>query len=447
MSSEDTNTSTASFPSVGELFRESWETFKKSLLSLFIFNIIGLVGILAIVAVIVGIAIFSGLGAAFTAGQSNAALTGGIVLIAAIAIFVAIVACIVLGLILQVGQILIINTQGKIGIGEAIRKGLSLALPVFLVSLLVSIIVFGGFFVFILPGFLFALFFAFAIFDVVIEDSRWTNALRASMSLVTHNFGDVFGRFLLLVVIQIGAYFLFSFFPNIISQFNEIAGGILYLIGVIPNILLGWFCMVYMLVLYKQAKAVKGTGQSGLLWVGIVAGIGWILALIWIIVFGALLAALISSSPEGMLEKAKNTGARKTYGALTQQDASYLASDVFKELNAYRKQKGLTQFTADSRLCAYAQRRVGQLTEGQYDDGKGFYEDNANQSIVNAYFTDYVNNGETYYPISSGVTAEDIVTAWVGDGSNKRTVNVPGYDSGCVRASTTALILETAAKK
>lgn len=450
MPSEDTTTSisrTASFPSVGELFTESWETFKKSLLSLFVFNILGLVVILGMVALIAVIAIFTGVGAAFTNGQQNTALTGGLVVVAGIAILIAIFACIVWSIVLQVGQILIINAQGKIGIGETIRKGLSLALPVFLVSLLVFVIVFGGFFVFVLPGFLFALFFIFAVYDVVIENSRWTAALRTSMSLVTHNFGDVFGRMLLLIAIHIGAYVVFSLIPSIISGFNESAGVILYLIGIIPNILLGWFSMVYMLVLYKQAKAIKGTGQSGLVWVSIVAGIGWILAIVWMIVFGALIAALVSSSPEGMLKKANDTAARGTYGSLNQQDANYLAADVFTAVNAYRKQKGLSEFTADSRLCAYAQRRIGQLTTGQYDDGKGFYEDNANPEIVNAYFNDYATNGETYYPLSSGVTADDIVTTWTGDGSAKRTINVPAYNSGCIRANTDFLIIETAAKR
>lgn len=449
------------FPSVGDLFRESWEAFKKSVLYLLAFNVLTFVVMAAIFGIFFVILMLLGIGV-FTAVPSiqkgdPAAIAS---LVGAIAIFIPvfIVLAMIIGSAVQAGTILIVNKYKKdISFGEVIKRSLVLSIPLFLVSILLSILSFGGFFVFIIPAIAFSILFIFAPYEVVLENKRWTGALKSSMSIVMSNFGEVFVRLLLIAVLLIVIYI----FENIIllpftflgigMGDNDAALGVMLIRTAISfmfwpiNIALSWFLSCYLVALYNHAKeAADPNRKSRLLWVWIIAAVGWVIAIFVGIGIFMLVSTLIKSDS---FKKGWNEGFKgeTVERKLTTYEAETLAYDIFDEINTYRKGKGLSIIEKDQKLCAYAQRRLDAFSaSGKYDNGRGFYEDIGNQSITAAYFSDYGQTGEdTYYPLYNTTTANSIIKFFSRD---KDLINGKQYTHGCVMADPNYIILEIGQK-
>lgn len=79
--------------------------------------------------------------------------------------------------------------------------------PLFWVSILVGLAVFGGTLLFIIPGIIFAVWFFFASYIAILENVRGTKALSESKKLVSGMWWSVFWRFLASYVVY-GALFL-----------------------------------------------------------------------------------------------------------------------------------------------------------------------------------------------------------------------------------------------
>lgn len=175
------------FPSIGQLFRESWSTFTQSLLSLFILNVAGIGIYIGLAAVAFLFFILSGAGS-FLLKNGLQGIATVLPSISGSTITVLVVITVVFGLIyyivgsaLQIASILLIDNQGKTSLGSAFKKSLGLVIPLFLVNILTSILTFGAFFVFILPAILFSFLLIFAQFEVVLNNQRWLVAVRRSV--------------------------------------------------------------------------------------------------------------------------------------------------------------------------------------------------------------------------------------------------------------------------
>lgn len=133
---------------------------------------------------------------------------------------------------------------------------------------------------------------------------------------------------------------------------------------------------------------------------------------------------------------------------LTQDYINKTLNETHAAVDTYRKNKGFSGIELDNKLCAYAQRRLNQLSQlkdTQYDSARGFYEDSANSDIARAYFSEYLNMGELFYSMDSSIKAKTVVDAWTqGENSN---LNKAEYTFGCMQADTKSLVFILGAKK
>lgn len=87
------------------------------------------------------------------------------------------------------------NNQ-KVEVSEIYQKAWDNIIPLLWVSILSGLAIFGGTLLLIIPGIIFAVWFAFASVIVVLNNTRGTDALRESKALVSGKWWSVFWRFI-----------------------------------------------------------------------------------------------------------------------------------------------------------------------------------------------------------------------------------------------------------
>lgn len=281
---EDNNDSgrASSFPSIGSLFNETWQTFTQSVLSLFILNVLGIAIYIGLAVIAVLFFILSGTGS-FLLKNGLQGIATTLPSISGSTITILVVIGLVFGLIylivgsaLQIASILLVDSQGKIPLGSAFKKSLGLIIPLFLVGILTSILTFGAFFVFILPAILFYFLLIFVQFEVVLNNQRWLGAVRRSVLVVSHNFGAILIRLIIIVLIYLAIVVVIPSLLNRIGPEVQIFVGI---ISFLINLLLGWYMLAYDITLYKQARAgLEHEQKKSIIWMWIVSIIGWLIA-------------------------------------------------------------------------------------------------------------------------------------------------------------------------
>ncbi|HUD44400.1 MAG TPA: hypothetical protein VMR41_02555 [Patescibacteria group bacterium] len=280
------------FPPISSLFNESWELFKSRLLRLLLFGMIDF-GLFVFLALILGIiAVTSFIGAAghnFPYNINWPSLYPFLFGVGGVLLALLILGAIFIGVLAITWQLLSLNEDPKISFGTIFRKGFSFFIPVLAVTLLNVLIIIGGFFVFVIPGILFAIFVSYAQYEVIFDKQRGINALRRSYTIITTHFGEIFVRILLLW----GLSFVVSLIPHLFA--SRPAAGISGLSFII-NILLSWFGLCYYFTLYKQAKQRTDlTKPFSILWIWIIAIIGWVILLLIIFFTGMGISQALQS--------------------------------------------------------------------------------------------------------------------------------------------------------
>lgn len=158
------------------------------------------------------------------------------------------------------------------------------------------------------------------------------------------------------------------------------------------------------------------------------------LAIIGLVATG-MFVGLNEAKKGGSSEFVQELEKQKLLPKLTQEEADKLASDVFQEVNSYRQENNLQPLINDVQLCAYAQRRLEQLSAfGKYDDRKGFYEDTANSQILKAYFGNYKEANETTFILTGTTNKTTIINIW--KSVENPLITKPNFSGGCIRANT-----------
>lgn len=88
----------------------------------------------------------------------------------------------------------LIESDKAAPIKKEITEAAKLILPAVLTSLLVSLAVFGGFLLFIIPGIIFSVWFTFSTYAVAVDGKRGVEALKTSKALVKGRWWSVFAR-------------------------------------------------------------------------------------------------------------------------------------------------------------------------------------------------------------------------------------------------------------
>ncbi len=280
----------SSLPPIKKLFSDSWEAFTKSILNLLILSVIMYAGFILIAIAAVGVVLAAGFGS-LVSNMSNLSSNPNAILqafsqfnpvIFIVGLVVLIVAMMLLGYMMQIAMIIVIGEYKQhIDFGVLFKRSFGFVLPLFVINLFVSLFVFGGFFVFILPALLFTFFFLFGSYELIFENQRGITALRRSAAIITNHFGEILIRILALW----GVYILIVvFIPNLILRIEPTTGSLLFLGSFVFNTLLSWFAAAYIYMLYAHSRAATPKDkQSKLLWMGIIAGLGWIIGVIVLI--------------------------------------------------------------------------------------------------------------------------------------------------------------------
>jgi hypothetical protein len=152
---------------------------------------------------------------------------------------------------------LLYNLKENTGIKESYKKGLKILGPYIWVYFLSTIIIVGGFLLFIVPGILFSIWFSLAIFILIFEGRKGFDTLFRSKHLVGGKFWGVLVRFLVLsLIIGLGLFLIFAliFFGienrQIESQINKVIGYFIQLL-VLP------FFLIYTFLIYNNLKEMK----------------------------------------------------------------------------------------------------------------------------------------------------------------------------------------------
>lgn len=365
------------FPPISQLFKDSWQTFTQSILSLFILNIVGIVIYLGLGVLAVLIFILSGVGSillknglqGITANLPSI-ITGsgfmGLIITASVIAVIFGLAYIIVGSVLQIASILIVNNQGKTPLGNTLRKGLSLIIPLSLVSILTFFLIFGALFVFLLPALLFYFLLSFVQYEVILNNQRWMGAIKSSVTIVSKHFGAILIRLILLILIYLG----YTVITNLLSKIGSDTAILVGIISFIINLLLGWFSLAYTITLYKQAKTgLEQEKGKGIAWMWVVAIIGWLIA----IGLGFVTYKTISS---GVLNNLFNKAATNTLQQASLPTSQLLQSGSIKLSTA--NQIANQSLVSQSNLTSDQKNQIIGLINGALEDFNSATEENPN---------------------------------------------------------------------
>lgn len=166
--------------------------------------------------------------------------------------------------------ILVINklaAKKEIDTNEINRQSWRLVAPLLIVALLVTLVIFGGLLLLIIPGILFAIWFSFAQISVILDNKKGIDALSFSRSLFSNRFLPmlrrvIIGPLLLLIVytlilsIVIGFGFVFS--GNIQSVLDQEVFPLWP--DILENLLVVFMLpifLIYWTLLYRSVKESK----------------------------------------------------------------------------------------------------------------------------------------------------------------------------------------------
>lgn len=274
-----------SLPSIKQLFKESWNTFVKSILPLFILNIVTFLFIFIITIIIGIIALISAnyLGV-FKALSNIKDLSNILPLINPQTFFLTTIIFISYSLIVsvfmslvQISSVLIVSdsSQTTASFSASFKKSFSLFFPVLLIGIVTTFITVGSFFLFVLPVFVVTYFLMYVGFEVVISGKKGKEALRGSVQIISQHFGEIIIRSIIYLVLYL---FIAVFIPNLVTKIDQETGALFGFFYFFVNCLVGWFSLSFSVTLYKQVKAVTDFNKkTNLTWIVIVSIIGWLI--------------------------------------------------------------------------------------------------------------------------------------------------------------------------
>lgn len=254
------------FTPISELFKPAWEKTQKNLLKLFLLTIIPFViGGIGLVILFSLILIFGTLG-------SSAILNPMIVLVTGVSILIGVIALLVVNISIM---LVLAESQTNLSLIDLIKLAFKKVVPLLVLSLLSGLIVAGGFVMLIIPGILFAILLSYSSYYLILDQVSPIEAMRKSVYLVSKNFGVIFIRLITLF----GMSFVIGILFNMLSSQNNGFSLLSTIISMIFNLVFGWFSISFLIIVFQEAKKIAGDGKGKLLWMVIVALIGWIIIL------------------------------------------------------------------------------------------------------------------------------------------------------------------------
>lgn len=261
------NPVTPSFTSIKKMLQLSWERVQKHLLQLFLLTVLMFAFWIVVAIVIAGIFFAAG---AFSAGGSSTVFgILGLIFIPLVIIFLLIT---ILGL--QIATIMLLaESQPALSLIGLYKTALKKILPLTIVSFITTFLVLGGLIVFIIPGILFGVLLSLSTYFLLLDNLSPLESIKRSVYVVSKNFGAIFVRMAALTGISILASMIF----NLLSSQGSGVSILTTFVSMVFNLLFGWVSIAYMMFTFQDAKKAAGEGKGKMLWMVIVALIGWLI--------------------------------------------------------------------------------------------------------------------------------------------------------------------------
>jgi hypothetical protein len=219
---------------IGELLKRSWSVIKNNIVILFGITILYLI-------VAVGVEYIP---------ETSFIFTFPVTILISMITFI--------GLIFAINNILEGN---PVSIKESYKTGLKKFLPYLWIFILAGLTTFGGFLLLIIPGIIFAVWFLFAPYVLIIKDTRGISALAISRQLVRGNWWYVLGTPLVCgIVYGICIYAPFGILHVLLTFGLKFPDDLFILIFQISSGLEMIALTVVYVLMFKNLMAIKGTG-------------------------------------------------------------------------------------------------------------------------------------------------------------------------------------------
>lgn len=157
----------------------------------------------------------------------------------------------------QLAQVIsVVKSEEKIGAVQAYKEAVGKIIPFSLFVLLSGFFVTGAYFLFILPGVLFATWFSLGGYVFLAENEKGFSALARSRSYVKGYFIEVFVCFFVLGII----YIFVSYVPSVLGSLageDSTVDRLASLISIPISLISGPFSILYGYSIYKELKRVK----------------------------------------------------------------------------------------------------------------------------------------------------------------------------------------------
>jgi hypothetical protein len=269
-------------PPIQSLFQDSWELFEKTWFSYL--KLVGFAIAYIFLALLIGILIslpisFVVVGTHFQIFRHMTPFhIADLVLIILwfILFFLSILA---IDVIFPIVSISIFQGKQGIPVLDLIKRSKTFFWTLFFTLLLSGLIILGGTIILVIPGLLFAFFFTFISYEVVIDKQSVRSALRRSYFMVKSFFWQILGRLLLL---EAGIIVISTILDRL-----EGAAALLSLVQFLFTLFVSWYARGYTYLLYKQLRERTAFPEHiSIKWVWIVSVIGWVIILLLLVGVG-----------------------------------------------------------------------------------------------------------------------------------------------------------------
>lgn len=235
-----------------DLIKESWQVYAKNLMKFIEVFVYGLIGVIPMFGVLIVTVLY----ARFLGNSAPVAVNVILGIIAFAAFVASIYLAIVYSIRSKVASILLIKNNFT-----SAKENFDEAKPYFVkflgVSVLLVVLVIAWGFALFIPAIIFAVYYGFAQFTLVVDGKRPFSAIERSYDLVKGYWWPVFGRFLLVSAIGVVIYSIISA-PLKGMQEGETAA-LLY--SVFVNIIWAILSPYFLIYSYKVYESLKKTNK------------------------------------------------------------------------------------------------------------------------------------------------------------------------------------------
>lgn len=263
---------TKSYSSISDLLNSSWNLVRLSWKKLLVLSLIVWGIFFALILLGAGTAV-----GVFMTSLGDGEVASGAIGIALGLVVLAVIAVLAVGSVYSTSLLLALDeADTNPSIRSLISRAIKLLIPVFITSLIVFFLVYGGFGLLIIPGIIIALLTSFSLYEIIFFNNRPIAAITNSVRIVSQNFGELFKRLLVIIGISVGLFIINVILSAILGD-NNAGQSVLSLVWSVIQMVFSWFVIAYYLKTYREARANTDLSTKiSLLWMWIVAIVGWI---------------------------------------------------------------------------------------------------------------------------------------------------------------------------